>query len=49
LLATMGKMQEAFIAFKVSCRLRKDITKEDRDLKSLTTKDFDDIVAFWAR
>ncbi|KAJ6188767.1 hypothetical protein N7519_003675 [Penicillium mononematosum] len=49
LLATMGKMEEASIAFRVACRLRKEITKEDRDLKSLTTKDFDDIVAFWAR
>ncbi|OQE22153.1 hypothetical protein PENFLA_c013G10931 [Penicillium flavigenum] len=49
LLATMGKMQKASIAFRVACRLRKEITKEDRDLKSLTPKDFDDIVAFWAR
>ncbi|CAG8899390.1 unnamed protein product [Penicillium egyptiacum] len=49
LLAAMGKMQKASIAFRVACRLRKEITKEDRDLKGLTTKDFDDIVAFWAR
>lgn len=45
----MGKSQKASIAFKVACRLRKEITKEDRDVKSLTTKDFDETVAFWAR
>ncbi|KAK2811735.1 hypothetical protein FQN49_008431 [Arthroderma sp. PD_2] len=44
-----GKMQKASIALKVACRLRKEITKEDRDTKSLTTVDFDEIVAFWAR
>jgi hypothetical protein len=44
-----GKVQKASIALRVACRLRKEITKEDRDLKSLTTKDFDEIVAFWAR
>jgi hypothetical protein len=49
LLAAMGKRQKASIAFRVACRLRKEITKEDRDLKSLTMEDFDDIVAFWAR
>lgn len=49
LLSAMGKMQKASIALKVACRLRKEITKEDRDLESLTMEDFDDIVAFWAR
>ncbi|KAL3469683.1 tetratricopeptide repeat domain-containing protein [Aspergillus californicus] len=44
-----GRMQKASIALRVACRLRKEITKEDRDAKSLTTKDFDEIVAFWAR
>ncbi|XP_014550301.1 hypothetical protein COCVIDRAFT_43139 [Bipolaris victoriae FI3] len=33
----------------VACRLRKEITQEDRDMNSLTTEDFDKIVAFWAR
>lgn len=44
-----GKEQKASIALGIACRLRKEITKEDRDLKSLTLKDFDEIVAFWAR
>ena len=44
-----GKMQKASIAFRVACRLRKEITKDDRDVKSLSKEDFDDIVAFWAR
>jgi hypothetical protein len=44
-----GKMQKASIALRVACRLRKEITQEDRDVKSLTTEDFDEIVAFWAR
>ncbi|KAF2009119.1 tetratricopeptide repeat domain-containing protein [Aaosphaeria arxii CBS 175.79] len=44
-----GKKQKASVAFRVACRLRKEITMEDRDVKSLTTEDFDDIVAFWAR
>lgn len=44
-----GKTQKASIALKVACRLRKEITKEDRDITSLTTEDFDEIVAFWAR
>ncbi|EER42224.1 tetratricopeptide repeat domain-containing protein [Histoplasma capsulatum H143] len=44
-----GKMQKASIAFRVACRLRKEITNEDRDVKSLTKEDFDEIVAFWAR
>ncbi|CAG8410489.1 unnamed protein product [Penicillium salamii] len=49
LLSEMGKMQKASIALKVACRLRKEITKEDRDVNTLTTEDFDKIVAFWAR
>lgn len=44
-----GKMQKASIALRVACRLRKEITQEDRDVKSLTTADFDEIIAFWAR
>ncbi len=44
-----GKTQKATIALRVACRLRKEITKKDRDMKSLTTDDFDKIVAFWAR
>lgn len=44
-----GKAQKASIAFRVACRLRKEITKEDRDPKSLIMKDFNEIVAFWAR
>ncbi|KAI1078974.1 tetratricopeptide repeat domain-containing protein [Whalleya microplaca] len=44
-----GKTQKASIALRVASRLRKEITKEDRDVKSLTTEDFDRIVAFWAR
>ncbi|RDW79835.1 hypothetical protein BP6252_04473 [Coleophoma cylindrospora] len=49
LFEAMGKMQKASIALRVACRLRKEITKEDRDVKSLTIGDFDEIVAFWAR
>jgi hypothetical protein len=44
-----GKTQKAPIALKVPSRLRKEITKEDRDVESLTMGDFDEIVAFWAR
>ncbi|KAI5460821.1 tetratricopeptide repeat domain-containing protein [Mariannaea sp. PMI_226] len=44
-----GKTQKATIALRVAGRLRKEITKEDRDVKSLTKEDFDEIVAFWAR
>lgn len=49
LLAAMGKMQKASIALRFACRLRNEITKEHRLLKSLTMKDIDEIVAFWAR
>ncbi|KAF2709353.1 tetratricopeptide repeat domain-containing protein [Pleomassaria siparia CBS 279.74] len=49
LFETTGTSQKASIAFRVACRLRKEITHEDRDVKSLTMLDFDDIVAFWAR
>ena len=44
-----GKMQKASIALRVACRLRKEITKEDRDGRSLKMEDFDEIVAFWTR
>lgn len=47
--AAMGKTAKASIAFRVASRLRKEITKEDRDAKSLSMVDFDSIVAFWAR
>ncbi|KAE8330159.1 hypothetical protein BDV39DRAFT_202346 [Aspergillus sergii] len=46
---TTGKMQKASISLRVACRLRKEFTKEDRDVKSLGTKEFDEIVAFWIR
>jgi hypothetical protein len=49
LFEAMGKMQKASIALRVACRLRKEITREDRDIKSLTTADFNGIVAFWVR
>ncbi|PGH16718.1 hypothetical protein AJ79_01591 [Helicocarpus griseus UAMH5409] len=49
LFEAMGKTQKASIAIRVACRLRKEVTGEDRDVKSLTTEDFDEIVAFWAR
>ncbi|KAE8347147.1 hypothetical protein BDV24DRAFT_158139 [Aspergillus arachidicola] len=47
ILETTGKMQKASTNLKGACRLRKEITEEDRDVKSLSTKDFDEIVAFW--
>jgi hypothetical protein len=47
--ATGKKNKKASIAFRVACRLRKEITKDDRDMNSLTMEDFDEIVAFWAR
>lgn len=49
LFESTGKMQKASIAFRVACRLRNEITNEDRDVKSLTMEDFDEIIAFWAR
>ena len=49
LLEKMGKAQKASVALQFACLLRKEITKEDRNAKSLSTKDFDEIVAFWAR
>ncbi|KAL1884476.1 hypothetical protein Plec18167_002066 [Paecilomyces lecythidis] len=45
----MGKTQKASAALKLASRLRKEITKEDRDAMTLTMNDFDEIVAFWAR
>lgn len=44
-----GKTQKASIALRVAARLRKEITKDDREVKSLTADDFNDIVAFWVR
>lgn len=44
-----GKVQKASVAFRVACRLRKEITHKDRDVNDLTMEDFDEIVAFWAR
>ncbi|CZS95367.1 uncharacterized protein RAG0_05033 [Rhynchosporium agropyri] len=49
LFEAMGKTQKSSIALRVACRLRKEVTSEDRDVKSLTSEDFDEIVAFWAR
>lgn len=49
LFEAMGKPQKASIALRVAGRLRKEITKEDRDVKSLTMADFVDIIAFWCR
>lgn len=45
----MGATQKAAITIRVAGRLRYDITREDRDAKSLSTADFDEIVAFWSR
>lgn len=49
LFETTGKMQKASVALRVACRLRMEITQEDRDVKSLVTADFDEIVSFWVR
>jgi hypothetical protein len=49
LFVATGKTSKASIAFRVASRLRKEITKENRDAKSLNMEDFDSIVAFWAR
>lgn len=49
LFEAMGKTQKASIALRVATCLIKEITKDDREAKSLTTEDFDEIVAFWAR
>ncbi|KAB8229599.1 uncharacterized protein BDW43DRAFT_287952 [Aspergillus alliaceus] len=46
---TVGKMQKASVCLRVVCRLRKEITEEDREVKSSATEDFDEIIAFWAR
>ena len=45
----MGQAQKAAIATRVACRLRKEVTEEDRDAASLTMADFDQIVAVWLR
>ncbi|KAJ6099204.1 hypothetical protein N7467_000739 [Penicillium canescens] len=49
LLESMGKTQESSISIRVAGRLREEITKDDRDVESLTMEDFHGIVAFWAR
>ncbi|KAB8225056.1 hypothetical protein BDV33DRAFT_198902 [Aspergillus novoparasiticus] len=49
ILETTGKLQKASINLKAACRLREEITGEERDVKSLATKDFYEIVAFWTR
>jgi hypothetical protein len=43
-----GRTQKASVALRVACRLRQEITNKDRDLKSLTTNDFEEIIDFWA-
>jgi hypothetical protein len=49
LLESIGMTQESSIAITVAGRLREEITKDDRDVESLTMEDFHGIVAFWAR
>jgi hypothetical protein len=46
---SIGRTQKASVALKVACRLRKEITKEDKDVKNVTMEDFDSLIAFWAR
>ncbi|EGX88664.1 tetratricopeptide repeat domain containing protein [Cordyceps militaris CM01] len=45
----MGHAQKAGIAIRVACRLRREVTGEDREARSLSMADFDRIVAFWSR
>ncbi|ATY63318.1 hypothetical protein A9K55_008959 [Cordyceps militaris] len=45
----MGHAQKAGIALRVACRLRREVTGEDREARSLSMADFDRIVAFWSR
>lgn len=49
LFESTGKSQKGSIALRVAGRLRKEITKEDRDVKTLRMEDFDEIIAFWTR
>lgn len=49
LFKSIGKSQKASIALRVAGRLRKEITKQDRDLATLLIADFDDVIAFWCR
>ncbi|KAI0447529.1 hypothetical protein F4803DRAFT_573382 [Xylaria telfairii] len=50
LLEKMGKVQKANVAYRVVGRLRAEVVPNDkRDVKSLTMKDFDDIVTYWTR
>ncbi|KAI0454274.1 hypothetical protein F5B21DRAFT_524948 [Xylaria acuta] len=47
---TIGKIQKANMAYKVAGRLRAEVVSGDkRDVRSLTMKDFDEIVPFWSR
>ncbi|KAH7323575.1 tetratricopeptide repeat domain-containing protein [Rhexocercosporidium sp. MPI-PUGE-AT-0058] len=49
LLAKLGKTQKAAVTLKVACRLRKEVTGKVEDSSSLTSEDFDRLVAFWSR
>lgn len=44
----LGKGPKAAVVIRVAARLRKEITKEDRNEKFLMKVDFDEIVAFWS-
>jgi len=43
LFGATGRSQNASIALRVTCRLIKEITQQDRDMNSLTTEKFDEI------
>lgn len=48
LLETIGKTQKANVAYRVAGRLRAEIVPDDkRAVRTLSMKDFDDIVPFW--
>lgn len=50
LLDKLGRTQEAAVAMKVACRLRKDLVPQDtRDPSALKSEDFDKLVTFWSR
>ncbi len=49
LFGATGNTMKASIALKVAVRLRKEITGEERDERTLAMGDFDEIVSFWAR
>lgn len=48
-LQNCGKDSKAAVAFKVACRLRREITKEKKNVEELTYEDFDNLVTFWSR